>query len=389
MSVFTAIVFVGAMVFTALWATSLLQPISRGQGYLKAGFLGFPKSGKSYTATLLACGLRDHLKASGPVAMLDTEGGSEYLAPLVRKLTGQELIGIKTRAFDDLIAGTREAEAGGVSVLVVDSVTHYWRELGNAFMARLNEQLRKQRKPTRSRMQLGDIMALKELWSPWPDLYLNAKLHIIICGRAGFEWDTEETDEGEKKLIKTGVKMKVESEFGFEPSLLVLMEREQTEGEGGHPVIKHRATVLGDRFGVIDGASALNPTFDFFAPHVRLLTPGAHTPIDTSVKSQPQVDESGDAAWSREKRQRTIFAEELQGMLVARWPGQTAAEKQAKAACLAHIFQTHSWTKISEGTPAGELKAGLECLRTLLADEAQLAAVLTPPAAAQKKGGDA
>lgn len=379
-----------AATLCAAGAVSLLQPIGRGQGYLKAGFLGFPKSGKTYTSVLLACGLRDYLKLAGPIAMLDTEGGSEYVAGLVRERTGLELLGVKSRAFDDLIALAREAEAGGVSVLIVDSITHVWRELCSSYMSRLNEQLRKQRKPTRSKMQLGDIMQVKELWSAWPDLYLNAKLHIVICGRAGFEWDTEETDEGEKKLIKTGVKMKVESEFGFEPSLLCLMEREQTEGEGGHPVIKHRATVLGDRFGVIDGASALNPTFDFFAPHVRLLTPGAHTPIDTSVKSQPQVDESGDAAWSREKRQRTIFAEEIQGLLVAKWPGQTAAEKQAKAACLAHIFQTHSWTKISEGTPAGELKAGLECLRALLADDAQLAAVLTP-AAAQRggKGGDA
>ena len=50
---------------------------------------------------------------------------------------------------------------------------------------------------------------------------------MIVCGRAGFEYDFQEKEDGSgrKELVKTGVKMKAESEFGYEPSLLVHMER--------------------------------------------------------------------------------------------------------------------------------------------------------------------
>jgi hypothetical protein len=53
-------------------------------GHLKAGFLGFAKSGKTHTAVELALGTRDFLKLTGPIAMFDTERGSEYWAPRVR-----------------------------------------------------------------------------------------------------------------------------------------------------------------------------------------------------------------------------------------------------------------------------------------------------------------
>src|SRR6185503_10075486 len=98
------------------------------------------------------------------------------------------------------------------------------------------------------------------------DFYLNSKLHIIICGRAGFDYDYEENEETQRKeLIKTGIKMKTEGEFGFEPSLLVEMEAVQNLAQGGGRGKKNaapkagvsvtrRAVVLKDRFSVIDGA---------------------------------------------------------------------------------------------------------------------------------------
>jgi hypothetical protein len=46
-----------------------------------------------------------------------------------------------------------------------------------------------------------------------------------LCGRAGYEYDHEENEDGGKDLIKIGTKMKAEGEFGFEPSLVIEMER--------------------------------------------------------------------------------------------------------------------------------------------------------------------
>lgn len=368
----------------------LLKKMGTGQGFLKAGFLGFAGSGKTYTALLLAAAVRAATKANGPVAMVDTEGGAEYIAPMVRAITGKDLIGIKTRAFQDLLQATREAEAEGISVLVVDSITHIWRELSQAYMNKVNESLRAKGRQGRTRMEIQDIMAVKDLWAAWPDLYLNAKLHIIICGRAGFEWDMEEDqDTGKKKLVKTGVKMKVESEFGFEPSLLVEMERRQDLDSDIR--MSRQATVLKERFGVLDGAvgtfaGALVPPGQtkgtahwlaemeavrkFFAPHLDLLTPGAHNAVDVGVKSDVPVDDEGNQQWAQERKTRKILVEEIQAEMILAYPGQSAKEKLLKLKLLEAAFGHRSWARIEEASDSGTLRIGLEKLRELLADRA-------------------
>jgi hypothetical protein len=234
-------------------------------------------------------------------------------------------------------------------------------------------------KPQRS-LEFQDWGPVKGLWNDrWTQLYLNAPLHLIICGRAGYEYDFTETEDGKKELTKVGIKMRTEAEFGFEPSLLVEMERTQTPtGKGGFTI--HRtATVIGDRFGVLDGKSATDPTFDFFLPHIRLLTPGAHAPVDTAVKTDTGVDEDGSDAWARERKTRTILAEEIQGELVAAFPGQTSAEKKAKADLLAAIFHTRSWTAV-ENMDSERLRAGLHALRGRLGRVISDPTPATPPA---------
>jgi hypothetical protein len=348
----------------------LLTTLGTGQGYLKAGFLGFGGSGKTWTASLLAIGAREHFQAEGPVAMFDTEGGSEYIGPLIRKNTGKDLLGIKSRSFDDLLKVGEECVASEVSVLLVDSVTHIWRELCDAYMKQINERLASQKRPRRQRLEFQDWAHVKSIWERWTNFYLNAPLHIIICGRAGYEYNYEENDDGKKELIKTGVKMKTEGEFGFEPSLLVEMEREQQPDGAGGFRMHHRATVIKDRFGVIDGATILDPTFKFFEPHVGLLKPSAYTPIDTSVKTDAGVDEDGDSEWARERKTRVILCEEIQGELVHAYPGQAAADKKAKADLIYAAFGTRSWTAV-ESKPSGILRDGLAIIRHKLTAPAE------------------
>ena len=349
----------------------LLTQLGGGQGYLKAGFLGFNKSGKTWTAALLACGVRDFFKLDGPVAMFDTEGGSEYVNPLVRKLSGQDLVGMRSRSLADLINATKEAEAGGVSALIVDSVTHVWREVCDAYLKQTNERLIKRHRDPRTRLEFQDWGPIKNKWAEWADLYLNSRLHIVICGRAGYEYDYEDREDGSgKDLVKTGVKMKTEGEFGFEPSLLVQMERVQKmEGQKLGKGFTHHATVIGDRFGVLDGAEADDPSFEFFLPHVAALTPGAHAPIDIDAKTDMGIGGDGDAAWNRERRDRVILCEEIQGEILKAFPGQTKDEKIAKAELIEAAFHTKSWTKV-EGLSSVELRKGLQEIREVLAAKA-------------------
>jgi hypothetical protein len=345
---------------------SLLQAFGTGQGYLKAGFLGFPKSGKSYTSALLALGLYDHLKLSGAVAMFDTEGGSEYLAPLFKK-AGIKFAGIRSRSLGDLINLARECQSTETPILIADSMTHVWREVCDSYLKQVNESLRAKGRGMRTRLEFQDWGPIKAKWAEWTDLYLNSRLHVIICGRAGYEWDFEDREDGTgKDLVKTGIKMKTEGEFGFEPSLLVEMERVQSLDENKKltKIFTHRATVLGDRFAILDGQCCDNPTYAFFKPHIDMLVPGAHAPIDTEKQTDLGIGEDGSDQYHREKRQRAILVEEIEGELMRAWPGQSKEEKSAKLNAIESAFGTRSWIKV-EGMDKEKLTNGLAAIRAL------------------------
>jgi len=348
----------------------LMTELGTGQGWLKAGFLGLAKSGKTYTALMLGLITREHFGLDGPIAMYDTEGGSPYIGPTVQQATGKPLLGIRSRSFDDMLALGMEAEQEGAAVLIVDSVTHPWRELMDAYLQRVNNARAAKGLSRRTRLEFQDWGPIKETWGKWTDFYLNSKLHIIVCGRAGDVWSWETNEETDRKELRSvGVKMKTETEFGFEPSLLVHMERDH------HPdgTLVHNATVLGDRFGLIDAKeTAFKGHGDwkkdraavgqFFMPHLQALQPGAHAPIDTEVRTNMDVDEEGNNELARWRREKTIVLEEIKGWLLKAWPGSTTSEKSAKADLLEEIFATRSWTKV-ENLPLSILRAGFEVVR--------------------------
>lgn len=330
----------------------LLTTLGKGQGYLKAGFLGFQASGKTYTATSLAIGLRTYTAHDGPIAMFDTEGGSEYIADRVLKETGKELLGLKSQSFQDLVDMAHECEKGGVSVLIVDSVTHVWREICDSYLDHVNQQRSKKGLPNRSKLEFQDWNPIKKKWAEWTNFYLNSKLHIIICGRAGYEYEMDKNEEtGQKELIKTGIRMKTETEFGFEPSLLVEMERVQVmQRDGSFQMVRH-AKVIKDRFAVLDGAETDNPTFDFFIPHVSKLTPGAMQAIDTRSRTPMEVDEAGRTEFDRRKYAQKKAWEEIENGLALLYPSSQGKDKQQRYSILAELTGSTSETKIQELDP--------------------------------------
>lgn len=357
----------------------LIQALGQGQGYLKAGLQGFPKSGKTYTATLLACAARKLFGAKGQIAMVDSENGSEYIAPLVKKLTGRDLLGVKTRCFETLVKVGLECLQSDVSVLVVDSVSHHSQELRDAFMKSVNEKRARRGMGPRTHFEIQDWGPLRQQWNDqWVSFYLNSALHIIVCGRAVWEYEHHlDQETGRRQLQKSGVKMKAEAEFGYEASLLIEMTRDYADGASGK--ITRYATVIGDRFGVIDGLRGefgtirtkdgkpddqahLDRTLDFFGPHLRLLKPGAHSTVDTEVHTQVDVDEDGNAEWKRRKREQTILVEEINGVISQRYPSMKAEDKQKRDALIFKHFGCHSRTKVENMDPE-KLRRGLEGIR--------------------------
>lgn len=350
-----------------------LTSMGGGVGHLKAGFLGFNKSGKTYTAALLAVGTRKEKKLTGNVMMFDTEPAAQFIAPMVRKETGKDLIGFQSRSLADACEFIREAIKAKASVLIIDSVTHIWREVCDSYLAQINKKAEDRAKAIgqqpkkRTRLEFQDWGPIKSKWAEFSDLYVNSPIDIIICGRAGYEYDYEDREDGSgKDLVKTGVKMKTEGEFGFEPSLLIQMERVQVDALGNlQNVLTHRATIIGDRFGAIDGKVCDNPTFEFFAPHIKLLTPGASVSVNTTNQTDHGIDKAGDAEFAAERKARAILSEEIKGLLTSNFPGQSAESKKETADALFASFGTRSWTAI-ESTDSVKLRDGLDKLKLAL-----------------------
>ena len=186
------------------------------------------------------------------------------------------------------------------------------------------------RKNNINKLTIHHIGKLKEEWSPFPELYLNAPIHIIMCGRAGYSWGEEEDEDGDKKLVQKGTKMKVEGDLGYEPTLLIEMEQVRENKNTVGSEFLNRAWILKDKFDVIKGKSFDMPTFNSFLPHIEKLNIGGQPPtIDTTTSSAEHIASAQGIA--KRLKERDILCEEFWGQMELRFNSRTNDGKQAGA----------------------------------------------------------
>lgn len=367
---------------------SLLKPVSVEQAAAKVGIFAPQGAGKTTTSALILLGLSKTFHNSAPVAMMDTENGSDYLKPIF-DAEGVQLLVVKSRAFTDMRGALREAEAGKCCGFLVDSYTHPWAELTTAFKA----------KSKRKRLEFHHMDELKGLWREWTDQMLASPLHVVLAGRLGFVWDREQNEDGGNDLVKLGSKMKGESEAGYEPSLLIEMEGIQssegrvkkTRAKKGS--ISHHAYVLKDRWRVLNGrsfqfddineykAGGYKKVFDAFRPHFdRLAIGGQQRALEPNRNSEALFSGPHSESEFAERQRRTAIAlEEIKELAAVVWPGQTAAEKKARQTVLECLFGTLSWTAV-EAKPLTELEDGVAILRRLRESARDEGANISDPA---------
>jgi len=337
---------------------SLLQLATVEQAAAKIGIFGKQGSGKTLTAMLLALGISKTYHGSAPIAMMDTETGSDFLIDCA-KTENVPFLRFKSRAFKDMVTGLREAEGQRACVYLVDSYTHPWTELQDALKKKLGV----------SKLQFHHQDQLQSAWRAWTDQFLNSPCHVILCGRLGYEWDKVEDEETGKRdeLLKVGTKLKGQGESGYEPSLLVEMEALQDEGARQKVsrmkkgTITHHAYVLKDRWRALNGraftfkdlndykAGDFQTVFKAFQPHLAKLAIGTGVvqhAVNSDRTSENLFDRNGDAASQQRLRRVTIALEEIQGLLVRLWPGQDQCSKELKAATVWTLFATRSWTRV-------------------------------------------
>jgi hypothetical protein len=353
---------------------TLLRKAVVQQAAAKVGIFGRQGSGKTTTSAMIALGLSKTYHKGAPVAFFDTETGSDFIIELF-ETEGVELLVVKSRAFKDMCTALREAEAAGCCGYLVDSYTHPWLDLTGSFKA----------KSKKKKLEFHQMDELKTMWRGWTDQMLNSTLHVILSGRLGFEWG-EEDDDGERKLVKLGSKLKGESEAGYEPSLLIEMEGVQDsearmkKSRAKRGSIVHHALVLKDRWRTLNGrnfqfrdlntykAGDYKPVFDAFASHwSRLVIGQGQRAVDASRNSEDLFDApGGQSVYAERQRRKEIACDEVQAMLVSVWPGQDAASKQAKQKAIKELFDVYSWKAVEE-KPLEEIDRVLSVMQKFVA----------------------
>ena len=310
----------------------LLKKATNDTAFAKIGIMGFNGAGKTFTAKEIAIGICNKIGAK-QVAFFDTEKGSDFLVKPF-EAAGIDLLTHKGRAFKDLIAIIKECESGGVPVLIIDSITHVWRDLCDSY----------QQQQKRRFLEMRDWGVLKKQWSEFTDLYINSKLHILMLGRAGDVYETEKDEvTGKNVMIKNGTKMRVETETGFEPDLLIEMERVWE-----NDVLVNKAYVVKDRSNTMNGKEFTKPTFKSFESFFNYINLGGeHKGIDTTRNSKDIFDNPDYSAAELSRRREIALEKIAEAFVLVGLEGRSADVMKQKTEKLIKVFGTSSWTAIS------------------------------------------
>jgi hypothetical protein len=343
---------------------TLFKKADAKSAYLKMGIYGEAGSGKTFTASQIAKGLALLIGSKGQpkpkVMFLDTETGAVWVRPIL-EAAGIDFLVHSSRSFADLKQAVVEAEAAG-AILIVDSMTHFWEEIREAYVAAKRKRLKNEH----ARLELPDWNIIKPEWGKFTSLYLNSNAHIILCGRAGSVYEFQENEETHKKeMITAGTRMAAEKGMGYEPNLLVEMTARQVMGPRKSKTIIRTATVLKDRSDVLDGLQFDDPTFENFLPHIeRLNLGGKHPGFDASRTSEAMFPAEGEARDIRVARRKVALGD-IQDLLVLHVPGQAAADKKRKIEML-HKHFSAGWTEMEELMPLEQLQKGFASLKAEL-----------------------
>jgi len=335
----------------------MLKKAQNRMTYAKVGLYGTAGSGKTYTAALIAIGLHQFAGCTKPIGMFDTEPAASYIIPLFEAAGIEFVVYDESRALADLMRFMDELEQE-CSIGIIDSITHVWRDAQDSYVAKINEGLLRRGKKPIAKLEFHHWGPIKSAWAGFTDRFLSSKVHVIVCGRAGsiYEYQTNE-ETGKKELITTGTKMAVEKELGYEPSLLIELSPVREDGK-----IINTAFVQKDRSANLNGAEIDMPTFAKLQKHFEALNlKGSHFDSMEKRDSKEMFNEETGDSWAYELRQREIWCEEIQGLLLKHYPSMNAEDKQKKALMIEQVFSTRSWTKV-ENMQSDKIKEGYETM---------------------------
>jgi|GEM_PF-6778889 len=309
-----------------------LMPLAEAPPHLKAGIQGPASSGVTFAAVELACGTWRHFGQTGRLIALDSTGGCRFRREHIARIAPDaEVIVAESASWLDLLRFTELVEPN--DVVWIDSISHFTRDLRRAYQADVNE-TRERKKQAPRDLQFQDWAPIRKRWRETFVAWFHAvPAHVIVCGRIRNVYDTIEKN-GREQRVKVGTEMRVEDDFGFEPYLIAELERVRNlQAADGEPPLRHRATVLVDRFDGLRGRSTLDPSFDFFRPHVSKLRPSVPDASRSrgAAPSGEAGPPTGDATSSRSASSPSERGRRTEGEAAAEGPLQHPGEATAAA----------------------------------------------------------
>lgn len=341
---------------------SLLKPATNKMAYAKIGIYGTAGSGKTRTATEIAIGLHKAIESTKPIVAFDTEPAFSFVLPMFKKSGIELLIADESRALSDLMTFMDEAEKVS-DIVIIDSITHVWRDAQESFLARINQSRKSYNKKPLLALEFQHWRPIKAAWAEFTDRFLSSKMHVIVCGRAGqiYEYQDKDDGSGKKELISTGSRMATEKELGYEPSLLIEMIADRDNGK-----TVNVALIQKDRSDSINGHEIKMPKYENFKGHFDALNIGGkHFDSMDAKNSQSMFEGADESGWDSESRQRSILSEEIGEILKKYYPSQSVDDKQKRMDLIEQFFDTRSWTAV-ESMNSKILKSGFDALKAKL-----------------------
>lgn len=234
---------------------------TKEQSKLRLAIFGPSGAGKTFTALRLGAGLGSN------IAVIDTERGS---ASKYADRFDFDVLDLPQKDINTYLAAIKAAGQAGYSVLIIDSLSHAWKEL-------LDEV-----------EKLAKAKYRGNTWSAWSegtpkqnkmvDAILDFPGHVIATMRSKTEWTTQDAGNGKTKPIRVG--LAPEQGKGIEYEFDLLMEIS----------VDHIATIIKDRTGKFQDALIDKPGEDFGAELKSWLGTGA-APVEFEPDPEPPLFE--------------------------------------------------------------------------------------------------
>lgn len=335
---------------------------------LKIGFMGEQGTGKTASAGLLAAALSKQFHGGAPIHVTDPELGWQFLDPVIFQPEKIILVQRTVPTFAAMLKDLADAKKQGACVWAV--------ELGKIWIEIIYT-LQKQ-KPDNWGMEL------RFMWDDFVAHFLSSELHCLVLGRIQDIVEQVMTENGSVKSIKVGEGMKAggqRNNFGYEPHLVIRMNREQkprvkkgkTYEEEGRVI--HRADVLKDRTWALNGKVFRWPDRDGYEagdfkyvwsalqPHFTAVqkTKGFAT-LTIGQSSEELIDADGNSQWSQMRDRRESMSAEIKAHLDLFFGGRGQAEIEIRICVTDLIFGVKS-KEAAEKLSLDKLERGYRILQ--------------------------